>query len=102
MDTLWYEGPPDNEHVPNPSIEWLRDLMRSDYDDTWGPYSPVAVLCWHQHPKQKPLTRVGLGSRTERQQLIMVRHPKRGWYFEYSTSNEAEKKWVVPLNPKGD
>jgi hypothetical protein len=33
---------------------------------------------------------------------LAVRHPKREWYFEFSTSNLPDRRWLVPLDPAGD
>ncbi len=63
MDTLWYAGPSGGEDVPNPTAEWMVEVMRRG-DDYWGPYSPVGVLCWHTHPAQRVPTRTGLGTAT--------------------------------------
>jgi hypothetical protein len=79
----------------------MAEVMRRD-DDYWGPYSPVGVLAWHEHPHQDTPTQIGLGTATARQQLLFVRHPKRGWYFEYTTSNLPERRWLVPLDPAAD
>jgi hypothetical protein len=102
METVWYAGPSGGEDVPNPSAEWMREVMRRDYDEHWGPYSPVGVLARHEHRAQKKLTRTGLGTQTQQSQLLFVRDPKRGWYFEYSTSNQPKDRWLVPLDPDGD
>jgi hypothetical protein len=100
MKTVWFDGPC-GEYTPNPSAAWLHEVMRRD-EQYWGPYSPVGVLAWHKHRPQKELTRVGLGTRTQQSQLLFVRHPKRGWYFEYNTSNQPQDRWLVPLDSAAD
>src|SRR6185437_16643128 len=65
-------------------------------------YSPVGVLCWYEHAPQKVPSRVGIGAREQREHLLFVRHAKRGWYFEYSTSNLPERRWLVPLDPNAN
>src|SRR5262245_23770771 len=95
-DSLWYTEPSDRD-IPNPTVDEMMGFMRQEYDGNWGPYSPVGVLVWHQHPTQDTPTLVGLGSATQRQQLLFVRHPTRGWYFEYSTYNLPERRRLVPL-----
>jgi hypothetical protein len=99
METVWYAGPSGGEHVPNPTAAWMIEVLRRG-DDYWGPYSPVGVLRWHVHQRQRVPTLIGLNiTATSRQQLLFVRHPKRGWYFEYSTRNLPRRRWVVPLDP---
>jgi hypothetical protein len=100
-DSLWYTEPSGHD-VPNPTADQMLGFMRQEYDDYWGPYSPLGVLVWHQHPPQDAPTLVGLGTATQRQQLLFVRHPRRGWYIEYSTPNLPERGWLVPLNPAAD
>ncbi len=102
MDTVWYEGPSGDEFIPNPTADQMREVLGRDYDTYWGPYSPVGVLCWHEHPAQRARARAGLGTATQREQLLFIRHPKRGWFFEYSTSNRPEHQWLVPLDPAAD
>jgi hypothetical protein len=34
--------------------------------------------------------------------LLFVRHPQRGWYFEYFVSNVPNSGWLVPLSPDAD
>jgi hypothetical protein len=99
-DNLWYTGPSGRD-IPNPTADQMLAFMRQGYDH-WGPYSPVGVLVWHEHPPQDVPTLVGLGTATQRQQLLFVRHPRRGWYFEYSTSNLPRRRWLVPLDPAAD
>ena len=98
MRTLWYTGPSGGEHVANPTAEQMVEFMRRG-EDYWGPYSPVGELCWHEHPAQQTPSLGGLGTPTQREQLLFIRHPKRGWYLEYSTYNAPEKRWLVPLDP---
>jgi hypothetical protein len=69
--------------------------------DYWGPYSPVGVLEWHEHRSRKVLA-LGPATRTARQKLLFVRHPRRGWYFEYSSSNHPVQQWLVPLAADAD
>lgn len=100
MDTVWYTEPSGN-YLANPTAAFLVERMRQGVE-YWGPYSPVATLCWHEHPHQEVPSRVGTGTETMRQQLIAIRHPKRGWYFEYDTVNSPDPRWLVPLDPAAD
>jgi hypothetical protein len=76
----------------------MLDFMRSEYDGNWGPYSPVGVLEWHEHLPQPAPTMTGLGGATRVAQLISVRHPEQGWYFEYSSDREP-RQWLVSIDP---
>jgi hypothetical protein len=98
MRTLWYTGPSGGEHVANPTAKQMTEFMRRG-EDYWGPYSPLGELCWHEHPQQRTPSLGGLGTATQLQQLLFIRHPKRGWYFEYGTYNAPAKRWLVPLDP---
>ncbi len=100
MKAVWYTEP-SGKRVFEPSADAVLGFMRRGYDDYWGPYSPVGVLEWHEHRHRKVLAR-GPGTPTARQQLLFIRHPKRGWYFEYSTSNTTEDRCLVPLAPDAD
>ena len=97
METLWYTEPSGHE-MPNPAPEQMLGFMRQEYDGNWGPYSPVGVLEWYEHPAQPMPTRVGLGPYVS--QLIFVRHPERGWFFEFSS--KVPDQWLVSLGPAGD
>lgn len=97
MRAVWYTEP-SGERMFEPPADAGLGFMRRGYDDYWGPYSPVGVLEWHEHRQRTVLAR-GPGTPTARQQLLFVRHPKRGWYFEYSTSNAPDRRWLVPLAP---
>ncbi|MBA4186771.1 MAG: hypothetical protein C0467_02010 [Planctomycetaceae bacterium] len=86
MPTLWYSAP-SGQRVQDPTIEQMIECMREEYDGNWGPYSPVGVLEW-QHMSQ-----------SQSGQLLFVRHPDRGWYFEcndFVTYDSAadDGKWV--------
>jgi hypothetical protein len=95
METLWCCDP-SAEWVANPSPDQVVGYMRQDYD-TWGPYSPMIELGWHEHPPQAVPTTAGLGGASLRDQLLVVRHPERGWFFEYSSYRGAGR-WLVPHN----
>jgi hypothetical protein len=97
MDEVWYTEPSGN-NLPDPTAEQMIGFMRQEYD-LWGPSSPVGVLCRHKHPSKRRSSAVSTGTATQRQKLLFVRHPKRGWYFEYSTDNLPEQRWLVPLTP---
>jgi hypothetical protein len=99
VETLWCCDP-DGEWVPNPTTEQVVGFMRQDYD-TWGPYSPMIELAWHEHPPQSVPSMGGLGGASLRDQLLVVRHPDRGWFFEYS-SRRGAGRWLVPLDPSAD
>ena len=71
---------PNLNHRPNARIHAPRE-----YEGNWGPYSPVGVLCWH-HLASRRFSLRWPRNPTQRQQLLFIRHPKRGWYFEFSTS----------------
>ena len=98
MNTLWYEGPSGGESVPNPTAEEMVERMHrvSGY---WGEYNPVGELHWYEHPPQATPTKAGLGGDAARQQLIFIRHPERGWYFEFSSRTPPPKRWLVPFDP---
>ncbi len=98
MESLWFTLP-SGDRVPNPTVEVVLKYLS---EETGESFSPVAVLCWHDHPKVKVLPKMGFGSVTMREQLLFVRHPKRGWYFEYSTSNMPVKRWLVPFDTSAD
>jgi hypothetical protein len=101
METLWYTEP-SGDRMPDPSADQLIGFMRQDYDLVWGPYSPVGVLAWHEHQRQEVPSMVGLSTKTQRQQLLFVRHPEQGWYFEYDDSDKPEDRLLVPLDPAGE
>jgi hypothetical protein len=100
MHTLWYAGPSGGEDVPNPAAAWMHEVMRRG-EDYWGPFSSVGVLCWHEHPPQRKLTRGGLGTATEVSQILFIRHAKRGWFFEFSADRE-QHRWLVPAPREGE
>jgi hypothetical protein len=100
MRALWYTEP-SGEWAFEPSAGWVLASLRRGDDDYWGPYSPVGVLEWHEHPDREMLARRS-GTATARQQLLFVRHRERGWYFEFSTSNQPDRRWLVPLAPRAD
>jgi hypothetical protein len=95
MKAIWYAAPSGQREFA-PSDDTVFGYMRLDYDSYWGPFSPVGLLEWHEHRFRKVLAR-GRSSSTRRQQLLFIRHPKWGWYFEYSTSNISDNRWLVPL-----
>jgi hypothetical protein len=99
METLWYTEPSGNE-IANPSAGQMIAFMRQEYEENWGPYSPVGVLEWHEHPDQPVPTRVGLEADSETSQLILIRHPERGWFFEFS--GKTPDRWLVSLAAGGD
>jgi hypothetical protein len=77
-----------------PSGDGIRDLpaseiitlMRQNDDEYWGPYSPVAIIEWGSPPLYS---------------LFFVRHPRRGWYFEYSSYQEPKRN-LVAVQPTED
>ena len=101
METLWYDGPSGGEWVPNPTAEQIVERMRRG-PEYWGGFGPTGVLAWHEHPPQPSPTKIGLGTMTSRQQLILNRHQERGWYFEYSTHNLSPRRWLAPFDPSAD
>jgi hypothetical protein len=100
-DSLWYTEP-SGQVVPNPTVAQMVVFLRQDYDAHWGPYPPLGILVWHRHPPQAAPTLVGLGTATLRQQLRFLRHPRRGWSFEYSPANLQARRWLVALDAAAD
>jgi hypothetical protein len=100
MLTVWYTEP-SGVDLPNPTAGQMLQFMQRD-EEYWGPYSPMGVLCWHEHADQPAPSRVGLGTATEREQLLFVRHSERGWYFEYSTFNRSPRRCLVSAAAGGD
>lgn len=77
----------------DPTPDEVFAVMALPYDGHWGPYQPVGEIEWYD-----PARPQAVGGRRERSaQLILVRHPDRGWYFEYSGSGQ----WLAPLDPAG-
>lgn len=99
MVTLVYTKP-SGDDLQSPTPEQVLNDLRQDDGYRQG-YSPVGVLCWHEHPESPPPS-VALGTATQRQQLLFIRHPKQGWYFEYSTTNLVDRRWLVPLDPAAE
>jgi hypothetical protein len=100
MRAVWYSEP-SGKKIFDPSADAILGYMRRAYDEYWGPYSPVGSLQWHEHRSRKVLAR-GWATRTARQQLLFLRHPRRGWYFEYSSSNTPDCGTLVPLAADAD
>jgi hypothetical protein len=80
---------------PNPALHWTA----AAYNDTRR--SSIGRRNKRVADEEVP-SRFGIGTLEQRQQLLFVRHPKRGWYFEYSTSNMPERRWVVRLQAAAD
>ena len=99
METVWYTEPSGNE-LPNTTAEQIHEFMRREYDGYWGPYSPVGVLRWYEHPPQPEPSLVGLGQDREISQLLFIRHPRRGWFFEYN-GYRGQRRWLVSLAAEG-
>ncbi len=53
---------PSGDDIKDPAAAEIVEFMRQDYDEHWGPYSPTGQLLY--------------GTSHE---LILVRHPRRGW-----------------------
>jgi hypothetical protein len=79
---------PSGDEADRPTAEQVVATMRRQYADGWGPYSPVGVL-----RQGNPPSRV----------LVLVRHPRHGWYLEYKSdwSGGAYTRHVVADDPAG-
>lgn len=101
MEAVWYNGPSGGEHVRNPGPERMRGVMCRG-DDYWGPYSPVGTLAWHERSSPERSDGTGLGTATQLAQLLFIRHPEHGWYFEYSASDRSGHPWLVAVDDSAD
>jgi hypothetical protein len=95
METVWYTEP-SGDYLPNPTVDQMLGFMRQEYDGNWGPYSPVGVLRWYEHSPQPEPSLVGLGLKSEVCQLLFVRHPERGWFFEFSGYG-GDRRWLAAV-----
>jgi hypothetical protein len=71
---------PSGDSVPDPTAAQLIDLMRDGDEEYWGPYSPVARLEYGSPPQKD---------------LLLVRHPRRGWFVLYTSDTTGEALVVV-------
>ena len=76
---------PSNDSIRGPTAEQVVGLMRRD-DGYWGPYSPVGRLV-----AQQPV----------RTSLVIIRHPRRGWYLPYDSEGPPPRS-VVAYDPGGE
>jgi hypothetical protein len=83
----------------DPTPDEVFAVMALPYDGHWGPYQPVGEIEWYD-PARPP---AGGGRRERAAQLILIRHPERGWYFEYSgpSGPGGSDQWLAPLDPAG-
>jgi len=98
METVWYTEPSGHK-LANPSRDQMLGFMRQEYDGNWGPYSPLGVLQWCDHPPQAEPSLVGLGLDAEVSQLLFVRHPVRGWFFEFTSDRDG--RWLAAVSAGG-
>ncbi|WP_148087926.1 hypothetical protein [Gemmata obscuriglobus] len=83
----------------DPTPDEVLAVMALPYGGNWGPYQPVGEIEWFD-PARPPTA----GGRRERAaQLILIRHPERGWYFEYDgpSGPGGSDEWLAPLDPAG-
>ena len=85
---------PNCEEALDPTPEEVFAVMDLPYDEHGG-YQPVAELQWHD--PAAPI--VTAGRRKPAAQLILIKHPDWGWFFEYTCSELG--KWLAPLDPAG-
>ena len=85
MDPVNYVEP-SGDSVANPTADQVVALMRSDDGEYWGPYSPMGWLERGNPPACS---------------LVFVRHPRRGWYLEYTELREPER-CLASVDPAGD
>ena len=76
---------PSGDSIADPTPEQVVASMRLEYEDNWGPYSPMGWLQRGNPPSS---------------QLIFIRHPHRGWYLEYDTDGPPKRR-VVAIDPVG-
>ncbi|WP_439621662.1 hypothetical protein [Gemmata sp.] len=94
---MLFRGPNCEESL-DPTPDEVFAVMALPYDEHWG-YQPVAELQWHD-----PSAPTGnSGSREPETQLILIKHPDWGWYFEYSrpAGPAGAGEWLAPLDPTG-
>ena len=83
---LWCRGLAGaGELAPDPPAEDVLAHLQADYD-TWGWADPMVELGWHE------------GSHLV-DQLLVVRHPVRGFYCEYS--GRRPERWAVAVAQAG-
>ncbi len=101
MKALWYNGPSGGETVANPTADEMVERLRrgSEY---WGRFGPHGHLEWFEHPTKEVPTDCGMEGDVHLQQLIFIRHPERGWFFEFSSRLPLPKRWLVPFDPAAD
>jgi hypothetical protein len=78
MEVVEYTDP-SGDNIADPTPEQVVGAMRLG-DDYWGPYSPMGWL-----KRGNPPTN----------QLIFIRHPRRGWYLEYRADGLPERQLVA-------
>ena len=69
MNTIWYTEP-SGANLPNPTTDQMLDYLRRGYDEYWGPYSPVGMLCRYEHPFLEVPTLASLGTATLREPYL--------------------------------
>lgn len=75
---------PSGDDITAPTLEQVIERMRLG-DDYWGPYSPMGWLKRGNPPSS---------------QLVIIRHPRRGWYLEYEAAGPPPRR-VVAAAPGG-
>ena len=71
---------PSGDDIAHPTEERVIASMRRDYDEYWGPYSLMGWLKCGNPPSR---------------QLILIRHPSRGWYLEYGSDGPPVRRVVA-------
>lgn len=101
MKALWYSGPSGGETVANPTADEMVERLRrgSTY---WGQFGPHGMLKWYEHPTSDVPADCGYEGDVHLQQLIFIRHPERGWFFEFSSSPPLTDRWLFPFDPAAD
>ncbi len=97
--TLWCCGlSASGEWLPSPSAEAVVAYMRADYAE-WGWADPMVELALYERRGESVPPVPGMSGDELVRQLLVIRHPDRGFYFEYS---ERPGRWLAAIDPAGN
>ena len=69
--------------MASPTVESVVAYMRADYD-AWGWADPMVELALYERRGESVPPVPGMSGDELVGQLLVIRHPDRGFYFEYS------------------
>jgi hypothetical protein len=97
--TLWCNGlSGSGDWVPDPPVEAVVAYLRADYSE-WGWADPMVELGWYEWRGVSVPPVAGMSGDELVRQLLAIRNPDRGFYFEYR--ERPDGRWLAAIDPAG-